>query len=228
MSSNRRPEDEEVTETHEPDQAYGLGRIMTISDAVFAFALTLLVVQLTVPSLSREQVPGQLASKLLEQYPLYLSYLLSFAVISIYWFGHHRIFKYIRRYDAWLIILNQAVLLLVAVMPFPTAVLGRYGDQPLAVVLYAATLGSTGLGLSAIWVYATHKDRLVSPGLNPQLVRLQLQRALTTPIVFGLSIPIALWRPTIAQLSWGLIRIVISVFERQYRIGLRKPGMGRR
>jgi uncharacterized membrane protein len=137
--------DEERPDVDSHEQVYGLARLLALSDGVFAFAMTLLVVQLLVPQLGPGQA-GQLGAKLLDQMPSYVSYLISFAVISIYWYSHHRLFRYVRRWDVWLIALNLGALLFIAVMPFPTVIVGRYGDQTVAVAFtlqFSAAPGCT-------------------------------------------------------------------------------------
>jgi uncharacterized membrane protein len=203
-----RTDDEEVSGGGSREQEYGLGRILAISDGVYAFALTLLVVQLTVPTATTSQ--ASLASQLLDQLPSYFSYFLSFAAIALTWSGHHETFKYIRRYDGRLIALNFGSLLLIAVLPFPTAILGRDGSQPLAAVIYAITLSLTGLFAAAVWWYATHRRRLVSPDLQHRIVRFRFYRMLSVSTVFLLSIPIALWRPQVAEVAWALLWLTLS------------------
>ena len=207
--------DEERPEVDDREQVYGLGRLLALSDGVFAFAMTLLVVQLGVPQLARGEV-GQLGSRLLNQIPSYSSYLLSFAVISLYWYQHHRIFRYVRRWNPWLIALNLGALLFIAVMPFPTAIMGRYGDQTLAVVIYADILGTTGLFMWLMWWYAI-RHQLLTPSLDRQSASRLRWRAFLTPAVFFLSIPIAFWQPVLAQISWGLIWVGIYLLSRRGR-----------
>jgi uncharacterized membrane protein len=202
-----RTNDEEVSEGDSRKQEYGLGRILAISDGVYAFALTLLVVQLTVPTATSSQ--ASLVSQLLEQVPSYFSYFLSFAAIGLTWYGHHETFKYVQRYDGRLIALNFGSLLLIAVLPFPTAILGRNGSQPLAAVIYAITLSLTGLLAASVWWYATHRRRLVSPDLPHRIVRLRFYRMLSGPAVFLLSIPIALSRPYVAEVAWAVLWLTL-------------------
>jgi uncharacterized membrane protein len=207
--------DEERPAVDSQEQAYGLDRLLALSDGVFAFAMTLLVVQLAVPQLARGEV-GQLGARLLEEVPSYFSYLISFVVISMYWYSHHRLFRYVRRWDAWLITLNLGVLLFVAVMPFPTAIMGRYGDQTLAVVIYAANLGTTGLFIWLIWWYGIRRQ-LFTRSLEPHAALRFRWRAFLTPAVFFLSIPVAFWQPRVAQFSWGLIWLGIYLLSRPRR-----------
>jgi hypothetical protein len=127
-----------MSEGEPGQQAYGLGRILALSDGVFAFSLTLLVVSLSVPTANSDST---LATQLLDQGPTYFSYLISFVAVASIWYGHHESFKYIRRYDGRLIALNFGSLLVIAFLPFPTAVLGHNQQEPLAAILYALTIG---------------------------------------------------------------------------------------
>ena len=205
----------EHPEVEDQEQTYGLARLLALSDGVFAFALTLLVVQLAVPTLPRGEL-GQLGARLLDQAPSYFSYLLSFFVISMYWYQHHRIYRYVRRWDAGLIILNMGALLFIAVMPFPTAIMGRYGDQTTAVVIYAGVLGTTGSLMWLLWWYAIRR-RLVTPSLDRRSGGRLMWRAFVTPAVFFLSIPVAFWQPVVAQTTWGLIWVGIFILSRRGR-----------
>jgi uncharacterized membrane protein len=136
-----------------------LERTIAFSDAVFAIAMTILVLELHVP----EVEPVDLPAALLQLLPSYLTFALSFLVVGMIWLSHHRKFSVIVRYTQPLLRLNLLMLLLVASLALPTAVLGRYGDQIVAVVLYAAFANATGLLMSTIWVYAWRR-RCWTPG----------------------------------------------------------------
>ena len=211
--------DEEVSEGNPGEQAYGLGRILALSDGVFAFALTLLVVQLTVPTASSH---SSLSSQLLGQMPSYFSYVISFAAVASTWYGHHENFKYIRRYDGALIALNFGSLLLIAFLPFPTAVLGRNQHEPLAALVYAVTLALNNMFSAATWWYAIHRRRLVRHNLERRIIRLRFYRTLAGIAVFLFSIPVALWQPLAAEIIWSLFLVAIFVFFRGDR-GTRAP-----
>ena len=207
----KRTDDEENSEGSGAQQAYGLGRILALSDGVFAFALTLLVVQLTVPTATSH---SSLSSQLLDQSPTYFSYVISFVAVASTWYGHHENFRYIREYDGRLIALNFGSLLLIAFLPFPTAVLGRNQNEPLAAVAYALTLALSNLLSAATWWYATHRRRLVRRGLEQRIVRLRFYRTLAGAALFLLSIPIALWQPIAAEIVWSVFMVAIFVFLR--------------
>jgi uncharacterized membrane protein len=192
-------EKEEPTLGRRREVEYSFGRILAISDGVFAFSLTLLVVELVVPTSSSNSA---LASKLLAQWPELLSYLISFAVVALTWNTHNETFRYVRHVDGWLIVLNFASLFLVAFLPFPTAVLGRNQNEPVAAVVYAATLTLINLTSAAIWWYATRGRRLVDRDLDRRIVKKRFTRLAIGVAVFLVSIPVALWQPYVAEVMW--------------------------
>jgi uncharacterized membrane protein len=102
--------------------------------------MTLLVLDIHVPEIPERLVDERLPERLLGPWPKYLSYVLSFVVILMYWMAHHSTFKAIKRYDKPLIWLNSLFLMCIAFLPFPTSLLGEYGDNQLAVVIYAGSL----------------------------------------------------------------------------------------
>jgi len=116
---------------------------------------------------------------------------LSFVVISTFWVIHHSIFRPIREYDRGLLYLNFLFLMFVAFVPFPTSLLGEYGDHRLPVAIYAGTLAVGRLLLTAIHWYSARNNRLVDEGQDPREVRFYLIRGLTMPVIFLLSIGIS-------------------------------------
>jgi uncharacterized membrane protein len=184
----------------------------TFSDGVFAIAMTLMVVQLTVPlipsSLPSAEIGHRLASALTALWPAYFSFGLSFVVIAASWVAHHRRFQSIRRYDSGLIWLNMLLLLCVVFVPFPTAVLGHYGGQTVAVVLYAATMAVTAAVSVAMTLY-TDRRRLSDPMPDP--VRSRIVGGAVVPAVFLASIPVALVSPNAAEWSWLALFVLSAV-----------------
>src|SRR5690349_17164062 len=168
------------------DPKLGLERIVFFSDAVMAIAITLLALDLRVPELGAG--PGQVAERLLELRPQLLIFLLSFAVIGIYWAAHHRYFGFVHRYDARLIALNLVFLFFVVCIPFVASLLGRYAPAPLAVAAYGSTVAALGLSLAAIWWYASSGRRLIVPDLDAATIREAKIRLLAGPIVFLVAV----------------------------------------
>ena len=183
------------------ERAFDYDRTVALSDGVFAIALTLLVLSLTVPNL-RHGHTGVLGSKLLHRNDEYISYGISFAVISLLWVRHHRLFRAISRIDGRVTALNLAYLALVAFLPFPTRVLADYGEEPSAVLFYAATGAVLSL-LAGLIRFHVLRAGLVHPSRAHELG--DREHWAITPAVFIASIPIAYLNPTVGKLFWLLL-----------------------
>ena len=182
----------------------GLERLIFFSDAVFAIAMTLLALEIRLPGGESPLTNQELLDKLLSIWPQYFAYILSFLVIGTFWITHHRRFRAIVRYDQRLIWLNMLLLMLVAFVPFPTAVLSQYSNRT-GTIFYAATLAMTGFISAAVWLYASHRDRLIAPGMQMEERRHKMIGSLVVPTVFLLSIGLAFIDQDLAKYSWVLI-----------------------
>lgn len=180
----------------------GLERLIFFSDAVFAIAITLLALEIRLPAGSDIRSDGELLAALVGIWPRYLSYAVSFLVIGMYWMAHHRMFRSIARYDRRLLFLNLLVLLCIAFVPFPTAVLGEYSGS-VATIFYALTMVVTGFASTLLWWYASgNRGRLLVVPLTRAGAWSSRLRSLAAPAVFLASIGIALWNDDAAKLSW--------------------------
>jgi uncharacterized membrane protein len=193
-------------------------RLVNLSDGVFAIAITPLVLDIRVPAISENLVSSQLPGALLSLWPKYLGYMLSFVGISEFWLIHHSIFRPIRSYDRILLYLNFLFLMVVAFVPFPTSLLGEYGDHQLPVAIYAATPAVGRLLLTAIHWYSTRNDRLLDEPQDLATVRFFLIRGLTIPTIFLLSIVIAFFSVSVAIWTWLVMLAVDTlVIYRRFR-----------
>jgi uncharacterized membrane protein len=162
-----------------PAQA-GLGtdRLETLTDGIFAIAMTLLVLNLQVPRIPAALASARLPHELSALWPKILSFVLSFVVVGVYWVGHHNQFHYIRRADRLFMWLNILFLLFIAVVPFSAGLLGTYVRQQIAVAIYGLNLVAVGAVLYLIWSYATADHRLVDPDLPPDAIKAGGRRTL--------------------------------------------------
>jgi uncharacterized membrane protein len=189
-----------------------LERVIFFSDAVFAIAMTLLVIDITIPAVS-DMTNDDLIEQLRLLAPNIFSYTLSFAVVGTYWLAHWRRFHYIGRANEQLALINLFLLGFVALIPFPTAVLGAHGDLPAALVLYVGVLSAGGIVGALSWLYA-YRAGLCRPGVGGRELRLGLMRSLIGPAVMLASLPLIAVSTTLAELSWILI-FPIQVFLRR-------------
>ncbi len=198
-----------------------LDRIVFFSDAIFAIAMTLLVLNIEVPRIPEGRVAQELQGQLLELWPEFLGYAISFLVVALFWVAHHGVFQVIKGYDRVLIWLNFLFLMFVSFLPFPASLLGEYGDQQLTVVVYAAILAAARLLLTAIWWHAASGHRLVSPDLDPREIRLSHVRGLAISSLFLLSILVSFVDVNAAVYSWVLLFVVDFLILRTH--GAQKP-----
>jgi uncharacterized membrane protein len=135
-------------------------RIEAFSDGVMAIAITLLILNLKVPSGSE----GHLGMALARQWPTYAAFLISFAFIGIMWVNHHRLFNHIRRSDNWLLFLNLLLLLGITIVPFPTALLAaHYGtttDRTVAAAVFNGTYVLLAVSFNMLWHHAVRAGLL--------------------------------------------------------------------
>jgi uncharacterized membrane protein len=195
-----------------PRERHGLGllaraghleydRVLFFSDAIFAIAITLLVIDIRVPGFVHNA-----AAPLSHARSDIYSFAISFAVIGLFWMGHHSLFRYITVLDRPLIAINLAFLGTIAFLPYPTALLGRsQAPGTVAVVFYSACMSLAGLGELAIWVYASMVRDLLAPGTPFAVRRYVLLRVLRVPVVFLASIPVALVSASLGAYVWILI-----------------------
>jgi uncharacterized membrane protein len=130
------------------------GRIEAFSDGVFAIAVTLLVLELKVPHLADGGADGSLGRALLAQWPSYVALVTSFFTILVMWANHHRVFELVRRVNAPFLYANGLLLLVVTVVPFPTALLAEYFRKPgapVAAAVYAGTYVVAGVAFQLLW-----------------------------------------------------------------------------
>ena len=182
-----------------------LERILFFSDAVFAIAITLLVLNIEVPDIPPDLVSEELPGRLLDLWPKLFSYVISFLVILMFWTAHHSIFRPIKSYDRGLIWLNSLFLMFIAFLPFPTALLGEYSDQQLVVAIYAGSFAITRLLLTAVSWYATSGHRLVDDDLDLGTIRAFRVRGLAIPLVLLISIVVSFFSVEAAVYSWLLL-----------------------
>ena len=191
-----------------------LDRIIFFSDAVFAIVMTLLILDIQVPSIPADLVSTELPRQVLDLWPEFFSYVLSFLVIGTYWMAHHGTFRYIESYDRVLMGLNLLFLLSISFVPFPTALLGEYGDQRFAVALYAVSLAIPRLLLALIWLYAIKTRISLSDRLDPRLSSYHIGGSLTIAALLLLSVIVSFFNISAAIFTWLLLFAVDAVLWR--------------
>jgi uncharacterized membrane protein len=144
----------------------------------------------------------------------FAAYVLSFMLVGIYWLGHHALFHYIHRGDLTLVWLNLVFLMVVAFVPFPTALLVEYPRDEMAVVLYGVVqiLGSVLLG--TIWLYATWRRRLVPKDLGREVIVRTSLKLWLGPLVYLVSILVSFHHRTLSLLLYVLVPLGYILLDR--------------
>ena len=151
-------------------------RIEALTDGVFAIVMTILVLDIVVPHLSHSEASTELLKRLLELWPVVLSYASSFIILGFFWIGHDSQFHYIKRVNRPLLWITIFYLMFIALIPFSTSLLGEYADQQISVLIYGANLTIAFCWNYLHWWYATKNHRLVDSNLDPILITLVSRR----------------------------------------------------
>jgi uncharacterized membrane protein len=189
------------------------GRIVNLSDAVFAIAMTLLVF-----TFERPEVPAdQLGAALANQYPELIAFVLSFALVANAWWLHHKFFALLRRIEPGLIAINLLLLMTVALVPFPTSLIGKEPTAQAAVLPYIAVLITLSLLYAAMLVRARAAD----------LWRVQLPAGLFPWLLAGWAVSIAVLIAAFAVAIWlpvaGLALLPVNGIAELFIVARRAP-----
>jgi uncharacterized membrane protein len=184
---------------------------------VFAIAITLLILDVRVP-----QVETGLGSALLHLWPNYVGYVVSFLTIGVLWINHHRMFSLIRRTDRVFLVINTLFLLVVAFVPFPTALVAEYIRVPSERTVAAVAYGLTGLALAvmfnALWRYAAAKDHhLLVEGLDREATRRSTRQYALGPIAYATLTVLALFAPLVSLTLFAAL-VVFYTFPSRFNL----------
>lgn len=179
-------------------------RVVFFTDAVFAIALTLAAVEIGIPEFEGED-PSSVSgmwTAIQEKLPGVLGFLFAFAVIAFYWRANHRFTMTLRGMDGAYV---RAVILylgVISLLPLPAAMVGEYGDNPLAVTIFAVYASAVSAMEVVLFVVADRGNLFVVP-LTSDFRRQQVIGSLSPIVVFLLSIPVAFFiDPTVAMIWW--------------------------
>jgi uncharacterized membrane protein len=155
-------------------------RIVFFSDAVFAIVITLLVLEIKVPHLEAK-TDAAMASEMIHLIPKFFGFVCSFFIVGLMWFEHHRVFRFIERFDAGLIWKNLLFLLFITFIPFPTALFSEYFWSRFAFILYVVIFGLAAIAKLAVWSHAVKKG-LLAADMDPRLPAQISRRSLAVPL----------------------------------------------
>jgi uncharacterized membrane protein len=209
--------DEPIAPAEQEMRLSATGRVEAFSDGVMAIAITLLVLDLKVPTATDINDAGSLIAALADRWPSYAAYLAAFLTIGIIWLNHRAFVDRIRRFDATLHWLNLALLLGVATLPFPTSLLAAYvtdantGAASTAAVIYGLLSFGTALPWGLMWRHLARHPELLEPPFGAVYARKELRRGALGPLIYGLAVPLAWFAPLLALAFYIAIAVLYAV-----------------
>ena len=187
-----------------PQRVVKLSRLEALGDAIFAFALTLLALDLKLPALA----PGALAQGIVAMLPKLVIFVFAFLVIAQEWDVHQRTMMHVVRADGLFVWLYLVSLMFVVLMPASADMLGRYPLQPLALVFFGVNTALLCLASWGMWQYAAGPGRLLEEHLEPYAVKLIARLWLYPPIVIALTLPLGFLTVYPVYVIWFLLPVI--------------------
>jgi uncharacterized membrane protein len=184
-------------------------RLLALTDGVYAIVMTILVLELSVPIVTGAMVNKELSHGLLEMWPEFLIYGLSFFVLGVFWLMHHYIFDSVYRFDAALSWINIFFLMCTGLIPFSTALFGVYGAERITALVYGINMFFGFLGLWALLLYSFGKHRLIDSNIEQYMVKNANAMAIAYLIFILIALGIAFVNPVISFILYFLIVVAI-------------------
>jgi uncharacterized membrane protein len=184
---------------------FSTNRLEALSDAIFAFAMTLLVLNLGFPDSVTGDATSRLSVLLAGHINQFINYAIGFILIAIFWIAHHQQYHLIKKADSRLIWINIAMLMFVALMPFSTDLVGDFNGQVIAVVFFACNLLIVGLLLMLGWAYAIKNKKLIDEEVDLALIKKITRRNFLTPAISVVVIILAFYVPGHSLLAYLLV-----------------------
>lgn len=186
------------------------GRVEAFSDGVFAIAITLLILAV---GIEQARAEGELSEQLLDLWPAYLAYAVSFLTIGIMWINHHAVFRHFARVDRPLLLLNIFLLMLIAFTPFPTRVVAEFAhtdaDRRAAALLYGITMTLTAIFFFTVWMYGSR--RLLRPDADRREVSGITRSYLPGTPMYATATLLALVSPLASLIMFGALAVFYAL-----------------
>ncbi len=198
-------------------------RIVFFSDAVFAIAITLLVIEIKAPHFESAVGEGEIAGGLLRLIPKFIGYVISFMVIGAYWIGHHRIYGMLTRWNYGLIWRNVVFLMAIAFIPFTTAFFSENATRTVPMVFYAFIFALAGAMQVVQWRYAV-KTGLTDPRLSPAYLQQVSNNISLLPLAGIVAAGIGMIHPMFAGFAFLLIPIGRRIIRSKYDNAIASEG----
>lgn len=201
----------------EHKKEFQLERMILFSDAVFAIAITLLVLEIKVPHLENH-TDTALFNTLIKLIPKFIGFFISFFVIGQYWVVHHKLFGFVENYNGGLLWLNLFYLLSIVLMPFSTALYSENIHSSLSFVIYCLNIAASGVFAFILWRYIGNKKYNLSQlTKHRDLLSYFSIRSLAISSAFAIGAVVVPINPDIAKFSPLLVFPALRIINAKYR-----------
>lgn len=208
-----------IPELNDSKKDFQLERIILFTDAVFAIAITLLVIEIKPPELNHYK---NHINAIIPLIPKFIGFIVSFFVIAIYWRSHHRIFGYLHDYDDQLITLNFLFLFFIVCLPFSSAFSSEYYGEKLSTIIYFINLIAVGFFNFLLLKHINHSKRHISNlKQTPFLYEFYRARSLAVPCIFLVCMIVDIsftgfGRPMLI-LIWPVMALISKYFKKKQK-----------
>jgi len=181
-------------------------RVEAFSDGVIAIIITIMVLELKVPH-------GQDLTVLQPLLPVFLSYVLSFANVGLYWNNHHHMFHAVKHVGGWVLWANLHLLFWLSLMPFATAFMGENDFAPVTVAIYAFDLFMCAVGYSLLVIALLEQhghDSAFAHALGSD------RKGKISLLCYLVAMPLALVAPIVSLVFIGIVALIWIVPDRRF------------
>jgi uncharacterized membrane protein len=186
------------------------GRLEALGDGIFSVAMTILVIELKLPSVKGNNW-NDLLNALHQTWTEMLCYLISFIVLGIMWFGHRMMFEYITKTNRYFIFLGVLFYMVVCFVPFSTRFLAANTFKWYGVLLYGINLSLCNLTLYAQWQYGIHRPSLHAREIPGEIKKEAKKLFLLSPIVYSVAIAFSFYLPQVSIAIFIITPIVYLI-----------------
>lgn len=205
--------------SHKTKKEFQLERIILFSDAVFAIAITLLIIEIKIPEITQPVTEQKLTEALESIIPKSIGFIVSFFLIGLYWTIHHSIFGYVINYTSKLLWINLLFLFGIVIMPFSTSFFSEYFMElkKTPVIVYTINICFLGVMNYFLWRYITNPIHQLTENLPAHLRAYRSFRALVVPVIFICMLVWYLFSPQYAIFIPPLIPLIMFLIAKYYK-----------
>ncbi|MBY0538843.1 TMEM175 family protein [Patescibacteria group bacterium] len=182
-------------------------RILSLTDNVFAFAMTLLILNFVVPS----DLPSENLQQLfVNLWPQFLTYFMSFAVLGTFWVGHHNLFSLIKHTDRKAVWINIIFASFIVLIPLTTAVLRQYYSEQIAVVAYGFNMIICGAAAYWLWSHAV-KHKFLKENVDKEMISIMHYR-IVVPVSGAIAVTVVgFFSPTVSLFMFAVLFFLVTI-----------------